>query len=213
MLTKRNKICIVGSGGFAREVFQIIKQNLEIKNIDPFGTCFFLVKDDEFSNQIIYGIETLPESKFDPEIYELVLSVAAPLLRKKLNSKFPKATIYPNIISQHAIISEYISFGVGTIVCPGSVLTCDIEIGDHAHINLNSSIGHDCKIGDFFTCSPGVNVSGNCTILNQVYFGTSAIIKQGLKICDNTIVGMGGVVVNDIEQSGTYVGNPIRKIK
>ena len=41
MLTKRNKICIVGSGGFAREVFQIIKQNLEIKNIDPFGTCFF----------------------------------------------------------------------------------------------------------------------------------------------------------------------------
>ena len=58
-----------------------------------------------------------------------------------------------------------------------------------------------------------MNVSGNCTILNQVYFGTSAIIKQGLKICDNTIVGMGGVVVNDIEQSGTYVGNPIRKIK
>lgn len=213
MLTKRNKICIVGSGGFAREVFQIIKQNLERRNIDPFDACFFLLKDDDFSNQKIYGIESIPESKFDPEIYELVLAVGDPMLRKKLYSEYSKDTIYPNIISQHAVLSEYISFGVGTIVCPGSVLTCDIEIGNHAHINLNSTIGHDCKIGDFFTCSPGVNISGNCTISNQVYFGTSATIKQGLKVCDNTIVGMGGVVVNDIDQSGTYVGNPIRKIR
>ena len=41
MLNKRDKICIVGTGGFAREVFQIIKENLKKLNINPFEVCFF----------------------------------------------------------------------------------------------------------------------------------------------------------------------------
>jgi len=34
-----------------------------------------------------------------------------------------------------------------------------------------------------------------------------------LSICDNTIVGAGSVVIRDINDPGTYVGNPARRIK
>lgn len=213
MLNKRDKICIVGTGGFAREVFQIIKENLKKLNINPFEVCFFLVRDDEFTNKEVYGVKTLPESEFNEDIHELVLAVGDPVLKKALYEKFARSVVYPNIISQHALLSDYVSLGFGVIICQGVVITCDIEIGNHAHINLNSTIGHDCNIGDFFTCSPGVNISGNCTISDQVYIGSSAVIKQNIKICNNTIIGMGSVVVKDINQSGTYVGNPLRKLK
>jgi UDP-3-O-[3-hydroxymyristoyl] glucosamine N-acyltransferase len=74
-------------------------------------------------------------------------------------------------------------------------------------------VGHDCVIGDFFTASPGVNISGNCTIGNQVYIGTNASLKQGITICDDVIIGMGSVVVKDIIEPGVYIGNPISKLR
>ena len=37
--------------------------------------------------------------------------------------------------------------------------------------------------------------------------------REKLNISDKVIIGMGGIVLNDITESGTYVGAPIRKIK
>jgi len=34
-----------------------------------------------------------------------------------------------------------------------------------------------------------------------------------LSICDNVIIGAGSVVIRDIEDAGTYVGNPAKRIK
>ena len=49
---------------------------------------------------------------------------------------------------------------------------------------------------------------GECTEL-----GTGTQIIQGKTIGANTIVGAGTVVVKDIQEPGTYVGSPARKIK
>ena len=45
----------------------------------------------------------------------------------------------------------------------------------------------------------------------HIYFGTSSSIKQGLSICNNVTVGMGAVIVNNINESGIYVGIPASK--
>jgi sugar O-acyltransferase (sialic acid O-acetyltransferase NeuD family) len=102
--------------------------------------------------------------------------------------------------------------GMGTIICPGTILTCDIKIGIHCLINLNCTIGHDCIIGDFVTMSPGANVSGNVTIGSGCYIGSNAVIREKINICDNVVIGAGGVVVKDITEPGVYVGNPVKKI-
>lgn len=90
-------------------------------------------------------------------------------------------------------------------------MTCQIKIGDFAQLNLGTTIGHDCIIGDFFTTAPSVNISGICNIGKKVYFGTSAAIRQNLKVCDNVNIGMGAMVVKDITEPGTYVGIPAKK--
>jgi sugar O-acyltransferase (sialic acid O-acetyltransferase NeuD family) len=102
--------------------------------------------------------------------------------------------------------------GKGAIICPGTILTVNIKIGDHCIINLNCTIGHDCVIGDFVTISPGANISGNVTIGNGCYIGTNAVIREKISICDNVIIGAGGVVVKNITEPGVYVGNPVKKL-
>lgn len=103
--------------------------------------------------------------------------------------------------------------GIGNIFCQGSILTTGITIGNHCQFNLQTSVGHDCKIGDYVTCAPKVSISGNCTIGNRVYIGTGAVIKEKISICDDVIIGALSFVNRDITEPGTYVGSPARKIK
>jgi sugar O-acyltransferase (sialic acid O-acetyltransferase NeuD family) len=102
--------------------------------------------------------------------------------------------------------------GHGNIICRGVIMTTGIEIGNHCQFNLLTTVGHDCKIGDYVTCAPKVSISGNCTIGNRVYIGTGAVIKEKIKICDDVIIGANSFVNRDIVEPGTYAGNPAIRI-
>ena len=100
-----------------------------------------------------------------------------------------------------------------SIICSGTIITTNVKLGKHTHLNLHTTIGHDCVIGDYFTTAPGVQISGNENIGNRVYFGTRSCVKQKITICDDVIIGMNAGVVKNITESGTYIGTPAKKIK
>jgi acetyltransferase-like isoleucine patch superfamily enzyme len=58
-----------------------------------------------------------------------------------------------------------------------------------------------------------VNIGGNCEIGKGSYLGMGALIKEGLKIGDRVIIGMGAVVYNDIPDDVIALGNPARPIR
>jgi UDP-3-O-[3-hydroxymyristoyl] glucosamine N-acyltransferase len=60
---------------------------------------------------------------------------------------------------------------------------------------------------------PGSVVSGNVIIYDCVYLGNNSSIKEKLSIHSLTTIGMNGAVVKHIEEPGTYVGVPVKKIK
>lgn len=140
-----------------------------------------------------------------------VIAIGDGAVRKRISEKLNYLTWAPlNLTSR--IVNRYNKIGDGTILCPGTIVTCNVTIGIHCLINLNCTIGHDCVIGDFVTMSPGANVSGNVTIGNGCYIGTNAVIREKISICDNVVIGAGGVVVKNITEPGVYVGNPVKKI-
>src|SRR5690606_21067889 len=120
---------------------------------------------------------------------------------------------YATLIHPSAIIMDDVEIAEGSIITAGCILTCNIRIGRHAHLNLHTTVGHDCRIGDYFTTAPGAHISGECEIGNCVYFGTNASVRQGIKITDETTIGMGGVVVKNIDDKGVYIGNPLKKLE
>ena len=46
-----------------------------------------------------------------------------------------------------------------------------------------------------------------------MYFGSNASVRQGISICSDVTIGMGGTVVKSINESGVYVGNPASKLR
>ena len=195
---------IIGAGGFGREIYWSLSM------MERVNTVFFV--DDEYWS--MGDDNVLPLSKFDKNEYEIVIAIGDPNLRKKMVTKLPEDTkyfthIHPSVI----ILDPNIQIGEGSIICAGSILTTNISIGKHAHLNLQTTIGHDVVIGDFFTTAPGVKISGNCNIGNQVYVGTNSSIREKLNIYDDVVFGLNSGVVKHVFEPGVYGGTPVKKLK
>ena len=80
-------------------------------------------------------------------------------------------------------------------------------------INTNSTVEHDCVIGDNVHVAPGVTLSGGVRIGDNCVIGTGASVVQYVSISEGCLIGAGATVPRDIREPGIYVGNPVRKIK
>lgn len=207
------KLCIVGAGGFGREVLSSFKESFESTGRSVAEEIVFMDDNPQLQDKKILGVPVIPFAAFNPDNYVVTIAVGSPQSRKKIVEKLPVNTQYATLIHPTAIVMEETEIGEGTIITAGSIVTCNIKIGKHSHLNLHTSIGHDCRLGDYFTTAPGARISGECTFGDLVYFGTNACSKQGVNICNDVTIGMGGIVVKHIQESGIYIGNPLKKLE
>lgn len=206
-------IVIIGAGGFGREVAWLIeeinKENLEW-NLWGFVDDNEIIQETEINGYKVVGdIDWLKKQ----EIY-VVNAIADPNIKKKVMDKlnFSK-NIYPVLIHPSVIYSDRVTFGEGSIICAGNIITVNIEIGKHVIVNLDCTIGHDAIIGDYSTILPSVNVSGYVKIDECVSVGTGSAIIQGVNIGQNTVIGAGAIVVKDLPANCVAVGSPAKPIK
>ncbi len=205
-LQMNKRICIISSGGFAKEVYWLLIEAGYENLVD----CF-MEPEEYWQQKEVLGLPVKKQSTFDAEKNCAVIGIGDSKIRQKVvYGQLPAETEYPTIIHPGARISKWVTIERGSVICAGNIITCDISIGEFAIINLNCTIGHDTVIGKFFTANPGVNLSGLCKVGDFVYAGTNAAIKQGISICNDVIIGMGAIVVKDISVSGTYIGNPAK---
>jgi len=199
------KKAIIGAGGFAREVYHQMKEQNPMDEIHFFA-------DEEYCD----GVTIFPLDQLMVSHYEVFIAVGDPNLRKHFLRKLPRNVRFGTFIHRSTQIFDKhtISIGEGTIICAGCILTTNIKIGKHCHLNLQTSVGHDTIINDFVTTAPKVSISGNCKIDDEVYIGTNAAIKQQIKVAKGVSIGMGAMVVKDIkEQRTTWVGVPAKQLK
>ncbi len=206
------KICIVGAGGFGRETLLCIIDDVASTDVKLKDVVCFMVEDEYYNESEIMGVDVIRQSEFDPSLYRVVVAIGDPSLRKKVVERLPAQTTFATVIHPNAIISDWVQIGEGSIITSGVIMTCNITLGKHSQVNLHTTIGHDSSMGDFFTTAPAVNISGKCTFGEQVYLGTNSAVRDGITICSEVTVGMGAVVVKDIDEKGVYVGNPLKKL-
>ena len=190
------KKVLIGNGGHAREVMAQMEVNL------------LRFVDDQYVDE-----HTLPLSQFDPKKYIAMVAVADSKDRYDIIQRLPKETQFFTFIHPTALLMEDIEIGEGSFIGAYSILTTNIKIGKHAILNRGNHIGHDCRIGDYFSAMPGAIVSGNVTIYSLVYMGTNSSIREKLSIHSLSTIGMNSSVIKNIENSGTYAGCPAKYIK
>ena len=210
------EIAIFGAGGFGREVKTIIDE-INKKSNDKYRFIGFfddgMEKNKLVNNfSVLGGISEL--NSWQTEL-SVVLAIGSPATKAAVLSKIVNPRInFPTLVHPNTSISDdFIEIGKGCIICEGTILTCNIKVGDFVIFNLTCTVGHDSIIGDNCSFMPGVNVSGEVNISAGVYVGTGAKIINQVEIGPNTIVGAGAVVSKSLPGNCTAVGVPAKPIK
>jgi acetyltransferase-like isoleucine patch superfamily enzyme len=74
-------------------------------------------------------------------------------------------------------------------------------------------ISHEVTIGDYSCVAGGVCVSGRVSIGKACYLGSNCTIREGVRLGDYCLVGMGSVVLHDVPSNITVVGSPARPLR
>ncbi|WP_306485350.1 acetyltransferase [Anaerococcus sp.] len=210
------KLILVGASGFGREVAWLVER-INAKELE-WDIVGFLDDNPNLAHEIVNGYEVLGkiEDSFKYEDAYFACCVGSSKIRKKIIDKLvhlnPKIK-FAKLIDPDVIISNYVNIGEGSIICAGTILTVNINIGNHVIINLDCTIGHDAKLNDYVTLYPSVNISGQTVVKKCTEIGTGSQVIQGTSIGENSIIGAGSVVINDLKKNITAVGVPCRPIK
>ena len=172
----KNNYYIIGSGGFAKEVYSLadevlgdshtflgfIDYNPQINQIKVRGRSVPVIDENYFLTNIVPS-----------ETVSVFFGVGDPKLIRRLSNLFHNYK-FPNLIHKTFIGDiASIQFGQGNIVTAGCIFTVDINIGSFNVFNLGTTVGHDVIIEDCNIFNPGCNVSGDVTIGSSNLFGTN----------------------------------------
>lgn len=210
------QVAIIGAGGFAREVsdvfdaFNAIKPTFNVVGyiVDPqYGTSGTFIND----RPILGGFDWLAQQKNNVQV---ICGVGKPELRMRLVKRAQEIGVdFCSIVHPNATVTRWVTMGHGTVITAGCILTNQIQIGKHVHINLDCTIGHDAVIEDFVTLAPGVHLSGSVVLREGCYVGTGANIIDRTDIGAWSIVGAGSTIITDVPKNATAVGVPGKVIK
>jgi sugar O-acyltransferase (sialic acid O-acetyltransferase NeuD family) len=209
-------LVIVGTGGFAREVHQLVEDvNAEKSDWNVLG---FIDDDPQRGDDVVHELPVLGTSEWlsEKEGLCMAIGIGATPTRWRVVSELAQKNpglVFPRLIHPLAWVGRRIEMGVGVIVCAGNLLTTDLRIDRHVILNLDCTVGHDCEIQDFVTMAPSVNVSGGVRVGEGCDLGTGSTIIQGIAIGAWTVVGAGAVVVKDLPSNVTAVGIPAKPVK
>lgn len=199
-----NKWVLYGAGGHAKVVYDMLVSNnflLEYIVNDYPAHEFFKTFD------VFKPSEELLKNK------KVVVAIGNNEERQAIVNKIKNICSFDVVIHQSAYVSKFTQVGVGTVIMPQVCINADVKIGEHCIINTSSIIEHDCVIEDFVHVSPGVALAGNVTIKKGAQIGIGARVIPGVTIGAHAVIGAGSVVIRDVPDDATVVGNPAKIIK
>ena len=206
-------IVVVGAGGHGREVLDVIEACNTVEETWLF--LGFIDDGDPARDRLerrraeyLGGLDILSNRHGT-----YVIGIGDGPTRQRIDACATAVGLKPaRLVHPQASIGSDVLFGPGTVVTAGVRVTTNIRIGRHVHLNLNSTITHDCVLEDYVTVNPGANISGNVVLHEGVTVGTGAAVIQGITIGAHATVGAGAVVVNNVEPGTTVVGVPAKPL-
>ena len=107
-------------------------------------------------------------------------------------------------------IGNHVHIGDNVCICRGTI--DDTWLDDGVKVDNLSHIAHNCRLGKNVALAYPCRLGGSTHIDENAYL-SGAVVRNQCHIGERAFVGMGAVVVKDVEAGVTVVGNPARPYK
>ena len=203
------KIIILGSGGEAWEILQVINLlNVKKPQWDVIG---FLDDNKNLIGKTFLDVQvigTIDDAKKYDDAY-FISSIGhpdRPILRKEVRDKVPfKDEKFATIIHPTAFVCNTAKIGYGCFIQANCTITTKATIGNNVLISNGANIGHESEIGQDSVVGLGVNITSDVVIGKSVYVGPGAIFTNEIKIGNNVLIGIAAVVTESVPDNTKYL--------
>lgn len=192
-----DKWVIVGCGGHARSVVDVILYNTPDANIT-------FLDENARVDETVLGFPVL--KTFDITTEKVIVGIGDNKKRKELSQKY-----YSNltsIISKNAYIGKDVKIGKGVFVAHNVHIGVLSTVDDYSIINTGALIDHECSIAKASFIGPNATLCGKVKTDENVFIGAGTTIKDNIYINSDIVVGAGSCVVRNLDKRGTYIGCP-----
>ena len=197
------KLAIIGASGHGKVVADIARKN---------GYSEIVFLDDDERIHECGGYSVIGKSSEARTIDAgVIVGIGNAGVRKQIQESIPDDKLV-TLIHPDAVVAEDVVIGVGTVVMAGAVINPGTHIGKGCIINTCSSVDHDCIVDDFVHVAVGSHLCGTVNVGAGTWIGAGVTVSNNVFICPDCMIGAGAVIVNDIWESGTYVGVPAKRV-
>lgn len=202
-----DKVVILGAGGHAKVIADILLQNNEYEIVGLVDSRI----EQTFMGLRVIGDDECLKHLYKQGVKKAFVAIGSNQLRRKLSVMLETIGFERiNVISGHAVISPTACLGSGIAVMPGAVINACASIGNGCIINTNASVDHDVFIKEYTHIAPGNAIAGCVSIGECCFIGIGCRIIDNIIIGNNVTLGAGAVVLNDIEDDHLAVGIPAK---
>lgn len=205
------KAVIVGAGGHAKVVIDILRDNGRIElagcvSREPAGS--------RVGGLSVLGDDSVLAGLLEAGVAHIFVAVGDNAFRARMID-YVRSTGFTLLtaISRHAILSPSVQVGAGAAVMPGVVINADTAIGDGAIVNTGATVDHDCQVGPMSHIGPGCNLAGGVQVGEGSFLGTGTRVIPRIRIGEWAVTGAGAVVVADVPDRVLSVGVPARVLR
>lgn len=210
---KLKKLIIFGGSDFAIMVAKYFQQNT------AYQLNAFTVDDNYIASRKIMGVPVIPYSDFlatkPASEYEVFLALGYRNMRarKILFERIKNAGYsFANYIDSSLDENELSSLGENNLILKNVTIEPSISIGNNNIIWSGALICHDSIIGDHNFIASGSILGGGTKVDDGCFLGFRSTVIQNIHIKDECLVGACGLITNDTERFGKYIGIPAKRV-
>lgn len=204
-------LVIIGAGGLAREAYDLAY--LCYGNNSGFRVKGFLSDGPSDIESLGYPPVLAKVANYDVEPDDVFFCAIGKVYDRKKTVEIilSKGGKFINLIHPTAVISPSVKIGTGVAIKAFCVLSSDVIVEDFSYLQSSVIMGHDVHIGRFCQVNSFSFFAGYTRIHDLVTVNAGAKTVQNVVIEEESVVGIGSVVLNRVKKGTTVFGSPARK--
>ncbi|MBI4287990.1 MAG: acetyltransferase [Chloroflexi bacterium] len=204
------KVIIVGAGGQARVVYEILSLDRRVEVV-AFVDNVFHGADERIMGVPVLGDHLVVVKLIKNGVKGAIIAIGDNKIRAERFAECSEMGLEMiNAIAPTAHIAHSARIGKGVVLATSAIVSTGAHIGNNVIINTGAIVEHEDILEDHVHIGPGTVLAGRVTVKRGAFVGLRSVVKENITIGENVTVGAGSVVLENIPDNAVVAGSPAR---